>query len=265
MPTSIFVLGHKNPNSDSICSAIGYAALLQAQGQTAAVAARQGGVRRETAYILERFGQPAPRLVTDVRPRVADVMTSPAITVHQDSTLYEVGQILQREGIRAVPVVDDDGRLCGVTGIEDFARSFIAGLELDQLDRMPLNLANVVRVLDGRLLVDAPGRTLQDQVMVGAMEINSMLKRLVAGHPAGDGRPQRCPARGDRVRRGRAGDHRRPPGRAGDPGPGARPAGHRHLGAPPHLYHRAPDPPEHGGAPHHAHQRRYLRAGRFRG
>jgi manganese-dependent inorganic pyrophosphatase len=181
VPTSIFVLGHKNPDSDSICSAIGYAALLQAQGQTAAVAARQGGVRRETAYILDRFGQPAPRLVTDVRPRVADVMTSPAITVHQDSTLYEVGQILQREAIRAVPVLDDDGRLVGVTGIEDFARSFIAGLELDQLNRMPLDLGNVLRVLDGRLLVDAPGRTLQDQVMVGAMEVDSMLKRVAPG------------------------------------------------------------------------------------
>ena len=81
MPQAIFVLGHKNPDSDSICSAIGYATLLQAQGQTAVVAARQGAVRRETAYILDRFGQPAPLLVTDVRPRVADVMTSPAITV----------------------------------------------------------------------------------------------------------------------------------------------------------------------------------------
>ncbi len=177
MPSSIFVLGHKNPDSDAICSAIGYAALLQAQGQPA-VAARQGIVRRETAYILDRFGLPAPRLVTDVRPRVADVMTSPAVTVHQDTTLYEVGQLLQRHSIRAVPVLDDVGRLVGVTGIEDFARSFIAGLELDQLNRLPLSLINVLHVLDGRLLVDAVGRTLQDQVMVGAMEIDSMLKRL---------------------------------------------------------------------------------------
>ena len=81
MPAAIYVLGHKNPDSDSICSAIGYAALLHAQGQDQAVAARQGPVRRETAYILDRFGVAAPLLVTDVRPRVADVMTSPAFTV----------------------------------------------------------------------------------------------------------------------------------------------------------------------------------------
>jgi manganese-dependent inorganic pyrophosphatase len=178
MPAAIYVLGHKNPDSDSVCSAIGYAALMRAQGQAEAVAARQGPVRRETAYVLERFGVEAPLLVTDVRPIVADVMTSPAFTAHQDAPLYEVGQILQREGIRAVPIVDDEGRLVGVTGIEDFARSFLGDLALDQMDHLPLDLHNVLRALDGRLLVAAPERTLHDRVMVGAMEIDSMLRRI---------------------------------------------------------------------------------------
>ena len=178
MPNTIYVLGHKNPDSDAICAAIGYAALLRAQGHPEAVAARQGPVRRETAYILDRFGLPMPLLVTDVRPRVADVMTSPAVTVHQDTSLYEVGQILQRQSIRAVPVVDDTGHLTGVTGIEDFARSFISGLELDQLDHVPLDLDNVLRALNGRVLVAVPDRPLRDRIMVAAMEIDSMLKRL---------------------------------------------------------------------------------------
>src|SRR5215471_8760758 len=104
MPTPTYVLGHKNPDSDSICSAVGYAALLEQQGQPA-IAARQGPTRRETAYILDRFGLPAPALVTDVRPRVSDVMTSPALTVHQDTSLYEAGRMLQSQGIRALPVV----------------------------------------------------------------------------------------------------------------------------------------------------------------
>lgn len=172
------MLGHKNPDSDAICSAVGYTALLHAQGQANAVAARQGALRPETAYILQRFGVAAPLLVTDVRPRVADVMTRPALSVHQDTSLYEVGQILQREGVRAVPVVDDQGRLCGITGIEDFARSFISGLDLDQLDHVHLNLENVLKALDGRLLAAAPNRVLRDRVMVGAMEIDTMLTRI---------------------------------------------------------------------------------------
>ncbi|MEO5951325.1 MAG: DHH family phosphoesterase, partial [Chloroflexia bacterium] len=96
--TTIYVLGHKNPDSDSVCSAVGYAALLKSQGRTNPVPARQGPLRRETAYILERFGLPDPMLVTDVRPRVADVMTTSVTTVHQQTSLYEVGQILQQQG-----------------------------------------------------------------------------------------------------------------------------------------------------------------------
>jgi manganese-dependent inorganic pyrophosphatase len=178
MPSSIYVLGHKNPDSDAITAAVGYASLLQRQGHSEAMAARQGVLRPETEYILDRFGVAPPLLVTDVRPRVADVMTSPAVTVHQDSSLYEVGNILQQRGLRVVPVVDADRRLCGVTSVEDFARAFITGLALDQLDQVPLDLDNVMRALGGEVLVAAPQRTLRDRVMVGAMEVDSMLRRL---------------------------------------------------------------------------------------
>jgi manganese-dependent inorganic pyrophosphatase len=78
----LFVLGHRNPDTDAVCAAIGYAALLRAQGRGEAVAGRQGPLRPETAYLLERFGVGPPQLVTDVRPRVADRMTSPARSLH---------------------------------------------------------------------------------------------------------------------------------------------------------------------------------------
>lgn len=178
MAAPIYVLGHRNPDTDSICSAVGYARLLQLQDHSDAVAARQGDVRRETAYVLERFGEPAPMLVTDVRPRVADVMTTPATTAHLDSSLYEVWQTLQRRGVRAIPVVDDEGRLGGITGVEDFARGFVSGMDPDALDHVWLDLDNVVRALDGQVLNAAHNRTLRDRVMVGAMEIDSMLKRI---------------------------------------------------------------------------------------
>jgi manganese-dependent inorganic pyrophosphatase len=177
-PTPLYVLGHKNPDSDSICSAIGYTALLHAQGMEEAVAARQGVLRRETAYILQRFGLPAPILVTDIRPRVADVMTPDPTVVHQDNSLYEVGYTLQSRNIRALPVIDDDGRLCGVTGVEDFAKAFIAGVDTESLNQMPLDLENVVRALGGTVLVDAPRGRLSDRVMVGAMAVDSMVKRI---------------------------------------------------------------------------------------
>ncbi len=65
-----------------------------------------------------------------------------------------------------------------MTGVEDFAKVSVVGLDLDQVDHVPLNLDNVIRALDGRVLVGAGGRPLGDRVMVGAMEIDSMVKRL---------------------------------------------------------------------------------------
>ncbi len=181
MAAAIYVMGHKNPDTDAICSAVGYAALLQVQGHPDAVATRQGPLRRETAYILDRFQLPVPLLVTDVRPRVRDIMTAPPITVHRDTSLYEVGQILQQHGMGSVPVVDDEGCLCGVTSVEDFARSFIEGLDLNELDRVSLHLDNVLRTLGGRALVTARRRELVNRVMVGAMEVDSMLRRIEPG------------------------------------------------------------------------------------
>src|SRR6185312_3068374 len=180
MPSALYVLGHKNPDSDSICSAIGYAALLQASGQSEAMPARQGPIRRETAFILNRFGIEDPLLVTDVRPRVSDMMTANPVCVHQDDSLHEVGLTLQSHGVRALPVIDDAGRLRGVTGVEDFARAFIRGLDTDRLDHVPLDLANVVRALEATVLV-ASDRPLRDEVMVGAMTVESMLKRIKPG------------------------------------------------------------------------------------
>ncbi len=180
MPSTLYVLGHKNPDSDSICSAIGYAALLQANGQSEARPARQGAIRRETTFILDRFGIEAPLLVTDVRPRVSDMMTANPVCVHLDDSLHEVGLTLQSHGVRALPVIDDVGRLRGVTGVEDFARAFIRGLDTDRLDHVPLDLANVVRALEATVLV-ASDRPLRDEVMVGAMTVESMLNRIKPG------------------------------------------------------------------------------------
>lgn len=179
MTSPIYVLGHKNPDTDAVCAAIGYAALMRLQGRSRAVAGRQGELRPETAYVLDRFGVDVPPLVTDVRPRVADVMTTPAVSVHRDHSILEVGQTLKQRGIRVVTVTDAAGRLVGVTGQAELAETFVASLE--ELDHVYLDRASLLRTLGGTVLVEAPRRVLENQVMVGAMEVDSMLKRLSPG------------------------------------------------------------------------------------
>ena len=91
MPRRIFVVGHKNPDTDSIFSALAHTELLRLQREQDVIAARQGEVWRETRYVLERFGLPLPILVSDVRPAARDVMTTQPIVGHAEESAYHVG------------------------------------------------------------------------------------------------------------------------------------------------------------------------------
>jgi len=99
MPRKIFVIGHKNPDTDSIVSALAYAELLRLQGEQYVVAARQGEVWRETRCVLERFGLPLPDLVSDVRPCARDVMTPQPTVGRADESAYYVGRRLREQHV----------------------------------------------------------------------------------------------------------------------------------------------------------------------
>jgi len=174
----VYVIGHKSPDTDTICAAIGYAELLRAQGEPHVIPARQGKLRPETQWLLERFQVPVPVFVEDVYPRVRDAMTTPPIVARPEQSLGEVGWLFKEHNIRAVPVVDEDCHLQGLVSVEDFARLFLDGLDPSLDDTTPLDLDNIVDVLGGEVLVRATRRRLRDKVMVGAMHVSSMVKRL---------------------------------------------------------------------------------------
>jgi manganese-dependent inorganic pyrophosphatase len=178
MSRKIYVVGHRNPDTDSVVSAVAYAELLSRQGLSNVVAARQGDLWPETQYVLERFGIPLPSLVEDVRPTARDLMTPDPIVGKPDESAHAVGQRLRQNHIRAMPVVGDDGCLVGLISIEDFANILLLGLDPDLIDQIHLEVDNVVETLDGRLLVEAHGRKLRDKVLVAAMDIETVRSRL---------------------------------------------------------------------------------------
>ena len=86
----IYVIGHRNPDTDSICSAVGYAHLKQAMGVNA-VAARAGKLNKETKFVLEYFHVEQPLLIPDLYPRVKDIAMDCKIVVRQHDTLRNLG------------------------------------------------------------------------------------------------------------------------------------------------------------------------------
>ena len=117
-----YIIGHKNPDADAICSAMAYAAFKEASGQPGYVAARCGNSNARIDAILNRFGATLPEFVGDVTPRVEDIMQHNPYVVSIDDTCARALELLDLHDVRALPVLDREGRLDGEADRDDFGR-----------------------------------------------------------------------------------------------------------------------------------------------
>jgi manganese-dependent inorganic pyrophosphatase len=110
-----YVIGHKNPDTDAVCSAIGHAALLRASGEEPdAVAARCGEVSQRTKWVLEKAGMEAPELITDARSNAGMICNREVISVRPSDTFLTAYNRMLSAAIRCVPVVNNDGTVAGM-------------------------------------------------------------------------------------------------------------------------------------------------------
>jgi manganese-dependent inorganic pyrophosphatase len=180
MPRSIYVIGHKNSDLDSVASAYAYARLLRLQGEEQAIPARNGNLKPEVRFVLERYQVAPPEALDDVYLQVRDVMRRGVISAYLDQTLLEAGQLLQEHNRRAMPVVDAENKVHGIIAVEDFAKLFFNDLDPQAVNRVPLQRDNLVRALKGRVLVEGR-RKLGNRVLVGAMQAETMVDYIEPG------------------------------------------------------------------------------------
>lgn len=180
MSRSIYVIGHKNSDMDSVASAYAYAHLLQLQGEKEALAGRNGDLKPEVRFVLDRYGVEAPEAIEDVYLQVRDVMRRGIVCAYLDQSLLEVGQMLQEHNRGAMPVIDNQNKVHGVITTEDFAKLFLNDLHPQSVNRLPLNTTNLVKALKGRVLVEGK-RPLRDRVLVGAMQAETMADYVERG------------------------------------------------------------------------------------
>src|SRR3984893_16594228 len=180
MNRPIYVIGHKNSDMDSIASAYAYAHLLQSQGEQDAIAARQGDLKPEVRFALERFHVEPPEALEDVYLQVKDVMRRGVISAYIDQPLLEAGQMMQEHNRRSMPVVDSENRVHGIIANEDFAKLFFNDLDPRSVNRVPLQHNNLVRVLKGRVLVEGR-RKLGNRILIAAMEPETMADYIEPG------------------------------------------------------------------------------------
>ncbi|NLM89444.1 MAG: CBS domain-containing protein, partial [Syntrophomonadaceae bacterium] len=118
----IMVIGHKNPDVDSVAAAISYKVYKQSTDQGLFVAASAGELNEETRYILDYFDYDPPEIVWNVRNTVEDLLEdSHPIAVTTDMSLAELGNLMRSHELKTVPVLDRQGRLLGLITIGDLA------------------------------------------------------------------------------------------------------------------------------------------------
>ncbi|MBE0466942.1 MAG: putative manganese-dependent inorganic diphosphatase [Candidatus Desulforudis sp.] len=182
----VLVIGHRSPDSDSVCSAIGYAYLKNILDDSQVyVPCVAGPLNQETAYILERFGLEPPVRVDTVAATVADMDLHRPISVSPRDSILDATQLIKDKHIRSLPVVDDDGRLSGIVDTLNLAGFFAERQDIEGLSMSPVQLNLLISALQGKVLANT-GRvtTLGGDVFVAASQKVTTLNRVKKGHVA---------------------------------------------------------------------------------
>ena len=147
----IYVTGHRNPDTDSVVSAMAYAALRNALGDRQYTAARLGHLSDETRAILDRFGFEAPLLIKNMRTQVQDLEFDVPPILHEAVTVGRAWTAMEEDAhVSAIPITDDEGRLRGMLTAGDIAAYDMHTIPDPTLRRVPL--FNILSVLEGQLL-----------------------------------------------------------------------------------------------------------------
>ncbi len=170
----IYTIGHRNPDTDSICSAIGYAHLKQALGENV-VAARAGKVNAETKYALEHFRVEQPLLLTDLYPRVKDITLDCQIVVKQHDTLRHLGEVMREHNLKSVPVTDSKGVLVGIVTVSDLADRYFQELGMQNLANMRVRYRDIIQATDSKVLVSGEeGEFIKGNVRIAAGSLKTI-------------------------------------------------------------------------------------------
>jgi manganese-dependent inorganic pyrophosphatase len=174
------VIGHRNPDMDSICSAIAYAELKQKLGIPNVIAGRAGNTNERIDFVLQKFGVPAPEFISDVAPTVADVMETQVISVPHNSSIYHAMNSIEKKRMRGLPVVDSENRCLGLlSGWKVSQYLFPQREDTDSSREIFGSLSDIVRAFDGQFLAGEPDDQQNKVVfMVAAMSRGSFGQRL---------------------------------------------------------------------------------------
>lgn len=176
-----FVIGHKNPDTDSVCSAIAYAALKNKMGNGEFVPKRAGEINNETKYVLEFFGVETPELIAHVGTQVKDVTIKPTPVLPEDISLKHAWNTMRDIQESTMPVVQN-GRLQGIISVKDIATANMDIYETGILAMSHTKYSNILDTIDGEMIVGDPNEEItKGKILIGAANPDLMENYIEEG------------------------------------------------------------------------------------
>jgi manganese-dependent inorganic pyrophosphatase len=178
----IKVIGHKNPDTDSICSVLAYTNLKNKLGGGEYEACRAGEISEETQYVLDRFKVEAPKPCYNVSSKVEDLDVADVPGIPPMASLREAWNAMRDSGFTTQPVTDDNGNLAGVVTLNDLSKGNMDALDAYVLSREKTPVKNIAAVLEGEFVTGNPDEILtRGKVLVGAGTPEAFENTLLEG------------------------------------------------------------------------------------
>lgn len=187
MPTPILVVGHKNPDNDSICAAVGYAHLKNEMAKRAGrseeviyIPARLGPLPPESEWVLSSSAIEPPRVITHVHVRLGDVMTEDPVSISSEAPMLEAGRLLRKHNVRSLVVEDESGEFQGLISTRAIAERYISATDAIEDDDPSSTMAVATSLIES--LSQKVSELMMTNVMLFDSEdiLNEMVDDLIA-------------------------------------------------------------------------------------
>ena len=176
---TIYVVGHKNPDTDSICSAMAYAALRRRQGESSVQPARAGNLNRQTEFVLQELALPLPPLLVDVYPRVREVIGEHVVTIDRQAPLSRALELFHLHGVRMLPVIDAERTPLGLLYLKKVSERFLVPSQEREIRRVLASPASICQCLKAQALhLETEDAVEELNLYVGAMASATFHRRM---------------------------------------------------------------------------------------
>ncbi|NFH36419.1 putative manganese-dependent inorganic diphosphatase [Clostridium botulinum] len=182
MKDLIYITGHRNPDSDSICDSLGYADFKKQLGFENIVSGRLGELNNETKFVLDYFNVEAPTLIDTVKTQVSDLDIDKVTPISKDLSLKKAWTIMEENNVKTLPLQDEEGKLIGLASLSNISSTYMGVWQKDILAKSNANIEDIIDTLNAKIAYKKEEKQkFTGNLVVAAMEANDIKNYVKEG------------------------------------------------------------------------------------